>query len=247
MDIVTVNANLDNRVYIHPYQDRLCWIVDPSSASATLQALDCQQLQPTHILVTHHHADHIGGIPALKKKFGCRVVSLDPNRIADTDMRVSEGDLLALGRWSITVLAVPGHTADSVCYYCTHPDRPPVLYTGDTLFACGCGRLFECPAETLYHSLERLAALPDETRIYPGHDYTQDNLRFALTLEPNNSQLHQLRHAVRVQNEFVPTTLKQEKQCNPFLRCDQVAVQQAVGMDDPVRVFAELRKRKDTF
>lgn len=247
MRVITVKANWDNWVYIHPYQADRCWTVDPSDAATVLKSIADKGLCLTHILATHHHADHIGGIAALKKTFHCRVFSPDDRRIAGTDVRVKDGDVLKLGQWTVTVLAVPGHTTDSVCYYGTHPTEPPVLYSGDTLFSGGCGRAFECAPETLYHSLQRLAALPDETRIFPGHNYTEDNIRFALTLEPDRPALKKMIAAIRAQSAFLPTTLKQEKLINPFLRCHENSIRQAVELDDPVAVFAELRRRKDRF
>lgn len=247
MNILAVNANGDNWVYVHPYSAGQCWVVDPADAACVTAALEKSKLELTHILVTHHHADHIGGVAALKKTWNCHIYSPDPKRIGGTDTVVEDGDLLVFGEWTITVLASPGHTTTGVCYYCTCPAESPVLYAGDTLFACGCGRLFEGSAETMYRSLLRLAALPDRTRLYPGHNYTEENVRFALTLEPDNAALKQMLHFVRTQKEFTPTTLGQEKQCNPFLRVDQPAIRQSVGLSDPVAIFAELRRRKDLF
>lgn len=247
MDVLAVTASWDNWVYLHPYAPKLCWTVDAPDAACVVCNADNAALKPTHILMTHHHADHTGGLLTLKELYGCTVVSSDAERIAGTDIAVTDGDTLKLGDWTITVLATPGHTRSSVCYFCTHPTRPPVLYSGDTLFACGCGRLLEGDAETLYRSLQRLAQLPDETCIYSGHDYIKDNIDFALTIEPDNADLKQLPARLRTGVGFVGTTLAQEKRCNPFLRCDQPAVRQAVGRDDPVEVFAELRRRKNRF
>ena len=247
MSILAVPSNLDNWVYLHIYRPGCFGAVDPSNAASVLHAADKNGIRLTHILATHHHADHIAGISALKKVFSCTVFSPDPERIPDTDIRVQEGQTLTLGEWTITVLATPGHTTSSVCYYCTHPTESPVLYSGDTLFACGCGRLFEGTAETLYLSLQRLETLPDDTRLCPGHDYTEDNVRFALSVEPGNDDLKQLLLSVRNQKGFSPTTLGQEKRCNPFLRACRSPLRHTIGPNDPVEVFARLRRQKDNF
>jgi hydroxyacylglutathione hydrolase len=244
---IAVKACGDNWVYIHPYQNDRCWVVDPSEASCVLDVLAKKGLRPTHLLATHHHADHIGGIAALKKTFGCTVLSAEPHRIAQTDMCVKDGDTLKLGDWTITVLGTPGHTSGSVCYYAMHPAAGSMLYSGDTLFCFGCGRPFECSAETLYQSLKRLSTLPDDTLVCPGHDYTEENIRFALTLEPNRTELKQWLQSTPSQPHFTPTTLAQEKQYNPFLRCDQETIRQAVNRQEPEAVFTELRRRKDHF
>ena len=247
MKVFAIKANQDNWIYVHPYQSGQCWIVDPSDALLTMQILEKQRLVPTHILVTHHPADHTSGISALKKNYDSIVLSPDIARIQDSDLPIKDGFSLRLEKWNITVLATPGHTSTSVCYFCTHPVETDVLYSGDTLFACGCGRLFECPAETMAHSLQRLMTLPEETCVFPGHDYVEENLRFALSVEPDHEELKQMLHSVRLQKTFKPTTLAEEKKCNPFLRLEQPTVQQASGFKKSVEVFAELRRRKDFF
>lgn len=246
-DIIAVTARWDNWVYLHRYMQTRGWTVDaPDTAGVFCNAEDAA-LTLTHVLMTHHHADHTEGLSALKNAYACTVLSPDAERITETDVTVKDGDTLTLGDWSITVMATPGHTRSSVCYFCTHPTEPPALYAGDTLFACGCGRLFEADAETMYRSLCRLAKLPEATRVYPGHDYLEENIEFALTLEPDNDALKQLLAQAHNYSGFFPTTLAQEKQCNPFLRCNEPAIRRATGRDGPVEVFAELRRRKDRF
>jgi hydroxyacylglutathione hydrolase len=247
MSVLAINANADNWIYVQPYAPQLCWVVDPSNASSVMQTLEKKGLRLTHILATHHHADHIGGICALKKAFSCTVLSPDPKRIPDTDLHVQDGQSLTLGEWTLTVLATPGHTTSSVCYYCTHPTESPVLFSGDTLFACGCGRLFEGTAEVMYRSLERLAALPEDTRLCPGHNYTEENVRFALSVEPDNDALKQMLSTLGRKAGFTATTLGQEKRCNPFLRVDDPSLRRVVGLNNPVEVFARLRRQKDNF
>jgi hydroxyacylglutathione hydrolase len=239
MSIFAVHANWDNWVYLHPYSAGQCCVVDPSDAACVMAALEKTRLKLTHILITHHHADHIGGVAALKKACNCRIYSPDPKRIDGTDTDVEDGDSLVLGDWTITVMAAPGHTTTGVCYYCTCPAESPVLYAGDTLFACGCGRLFEGSAETMYRSLQRLAALPDESRLCPGHDYTEENVRFALTIELDNAALQKKLEFVQNQNRAgqltVPSTLGEEKKMNPFLKATDW------------KSFTYLRKQKDVY
>jgi hydroxyacylglutathione hydrolase len=247
MSILSIQANFDNWIYVHPYQSGQCWIVDPSDAVPVMQLIDRKKLTATHIMITHHHGDHIAGIASLKKTYGCQVISPDKKRIPDTDILVSDRDTLVLGDWTITVLATPGHTTSTTCYYCTHLKEPPVLYSGDTLFSYGCGRLFEGSAETMYRSLKKLAALPEDTCVYPGHNYTEENVRFALSVEPNKEELKQLLACVQKQKDFMPTTLRQEKQYNPFLRVDRLVIQRSSDKAAPAAVFAELRRLKDNF
>ena len=247
MDILALNANMDNWVYVHSYRPGECFTVDPSNAFSVIQFIENNGLKLTHIFATHHHSDHTAGILELKRQFPCIVYSPDPKRIPGTDCPVQDEQILILGDWTVRVFFTPGHTTTGVCYYCTHPTETPVLYSGDTLFTCGCGRLLECSAETMHQSLRRLMTLPDETRLYCGHNYTEENLRFALSLEPNNELLHHMLREIQKTTGFVSTTLGWEKQCNPFLCVDQPALRRAAGCDDPVDVFTELRHRKDYF
>lgn len=221
--------------------------MDASDAGAAVRGCAEAGVEATDVLVTHHHGDHTAGIGVLKARYGCRVYSPEAVRVAGTDAEVSDGQSLVFGDWTVRVLATPGHTRTGVCYFCTHPAEPPVLYSGDTLFSGGCGRLFEGTAEMMVQSLRHLAELPDETRVYPGHDYTEENLRFALTIEPDNAAVREALAAVNKQTAFVPTTLAMEKQINVFLRINEPSIRRAAGASDPVEVFAELRRRKDRF
>lgn len=237
---IILTAFGDNYIYLLEYAAGKVIVVDPGDASVVTAALAGENMTLTHILATHHHADHIGGIGTLKRQFGCKVVSSDKKRIPETDITIKDSDTFMLETVNVQVIATPGHTQTGVCYYLTGPTlENPLLFTGDTLFVCGCGRLFECDGKTMYQSFEKLIALPNETLVYPGHDYTRENLRFALTLEPENKDLKQKLSAVdslnRQKQPTVPATLEEEKQLNPFLRA--VTWQQ----------FAKLRRQKDSF
>jgi hydroxyacylglutathione hydrolase len=191
-NITILSAFGDNYIHLAEYSPGQCFVVDPGDAKPVLDALEHQRLRLTHILITHHHADHIGGVSLLKQKTGCAVIGPDKQRIAEMDTVVSNGDTMELGERTIRCIGTPGHTATSVCYYITGDSLiQPMLFTGDTLFVCGCGRMFECGGETMYRSLQKLTALPDETLVYPGHDYTEENVRFALMFEPDNALLEE--------------------------------------------------------
>lgn len=240
LNITVLSAFGDNYIYLAEYAAGNCFVVDPGDANIVREELSRCSLQLTHIFATHHHADHVGGISALKHKTGCEIVGPDAKRIAGVDTVVSDGDITELGDLAIRCIATPGHTATSVCYTVFGDSLgTPVLFTGDTLFVLGCGRMFECGGETMYESLQKLAALPDETLVYPGHDYTEENVRFALMFEPDNEVLQNKLALVRNQNRTgqptVPSTLKEEKELSPFLKAPDW------------QGFANLRRKKDVF
>jgi len=228
----------DNYIYVVEYGPGVCIVVDPGDASPVESVVSQRNVELTHILTTHHHFDHIGGVKELHRKYGSTIIG--PSEVKELDSVVQDGDLLTFGDFSMRCIATPGHTAGGVCYYMTGKQlEAPVLFSGDTLFAYGCGRLFGNNAETMYGSLQKLAALPDESLVYPGHDYTEENLRFALTFDPTNEALNQKLAEVRINikngHPTVPTTLADEKHFNPFLKAKTR------------QEFAELRKQKDRF
>ncbi len=245
----------DNYIYVYPYDGENTLVVDPSDASLVLDILSQQHLTLTTVLVTHHHGDHTGGLRQLKSRTRCQVISPDEQRIAGTDRVVAHGDILPYGDGQITVIATPGHTRTSVCYYREPPTRgePGIVWTGDTLFVGGCGRPMESDAHVLWHSLMKLAALPDDTLVYCGHDYTAENCEFALTIKPDSQlireQLGKVQQMARQGKSSVPSTVRQEKAMNVFLRAEDPAVKAALDMADsePEQVFAELRRRKNLF
>jgi hydroxyacylglutathione hydrolase len=206
----------------------------------------------THILNTHHHQDHAGGNLALKRRHDCTVTGprAEAARIPGLDRAVGEGDVVDLGGHKARVLDLPGHTSGHIAYVL---DEDGIAFVGDTLFAMGCGRLFEGTAEEMWRSLQKLMALADDTRVYCAHEYTQTNARFALTVEPGNADLRARAAEVdrlRAQGvPTVPTTIGLEKRTNPFLRPASPEIQKTLGLEGagPVAVFAETRRRKDVF
>lgn len=226
--------------------------IDTPEAAAIDAALAARGWKLTHIFNTHHHFDHAGGNAALKAKWGCTVVGAanDAARIPGIDVRVQDGDRVALGAAAATVLEVPGHTSGHIAYYFADDG---IVFVGDTLFALGCGRLFEGTPAQMWGSLQKLMALPDDTVVYCAHEYTQSNAAFALSVEPGNPALVARAEDVarrRAANQpTVPTTIGLEKQTNPFLRATSAELQAVVGLPGaaPVNVFAETRRRKDHF
>jgi hydroxyacylglutathione hydrolase len=226
--------------------------IDAPEAAAVEAALAEAGWRLNDILVTHHHGDHTGGIEPLKQRYGCRVVApaREASRIPLVDIPVREGDAVRVGSLAASVLETPGHTNGHIAYWFKSEG---VVFVGDTLFSVGCGRVIEGTPETMWRSLAKLRDLPDETKIYCGHEYTAANVRFALTVEPENAALRARAEEVSrlsaAGEPTIPTTIGQEKAVNPFLRADVPAVAAAVGLANapPAQVFAEIRGRKDRF
>lgn len=254
-DATIVLACGDNYVYLYPYAGRQALVVDPSDAASVLRAIEKHDLTLTTVLITHHHWDHTAGAAELKVRTSCEVIGPDDRRIKGLNRRVVDGDVVTLRAYRIAVLATPGHTRSSICYVMTPAEEKGsgIAWTGDTLFVGGCGRPMECDAAVLWRSLTKVAALPDETLVYCGHDYTAENYEFALTIEPDNPAVRQrLDEVQRTSSQGLPTvpsTMAQERQTNIFLRAGEPSVQAALGMDkaEPAQVFAELRRRKNLF
>ena len=239
-------------VLLHDPQEGSTACIDAPEAAAVEDALAETGWRLTDILVTHHHADHTGGIAELKSRHRCRVTAprSEAARIPAVDATVAEGDTVKVGGLSAHVLETPGHTAGHVAYVF---GEDKLAFVGDTLFSIGCGRVIEGTPEMMWTSLLKLRALPDATQIYCGHEYTVANIRFALTIEPDNPALKARAEEVRrlraEKRPTLPTTIGAELAANPFLRADKPSVQAAVGMAgaDPAEVFAEIRARKDRF
>ena len=255
LSVLPVPAFDDNYLWLI-HNGESAAIVDPGDAAPVLAALAALKLKLVAILLTHHHADHIGGVAKLLLHGRVPVFGPHSDSITGITTRVGEGDQVTITELSLTlsVLNVPGHTLDHIAYSTA---QPAWLFCGDTLFAGGCGRLFEGTPTQMAQSLSKLASLPDDTNVFCAHEYTLANLRFALAAEPENPAL-----IARIANEqakrergepTLPTTIGLEKATNPFLRCQQaniVARLQASGRlegNEPVATFAALRKWKDKF
>jgi hydroxyacylglutathione hydrolase len=224
--------------------------IDAPEASAVEAALADKGWRLTDILVTHHHADHTGGIAALKEHHRCRVVAPhgEASRIPLVDETVREGQKVSVGSLEAQVYETPGHTAGHISYFFA-PEK--LAFVGDTLFSIGCGRVIEGTPEMMWQSLLKLRRLPDDTRVYCGHEYTQANIRFAKTIEPGNAALAAREKEVdklRAERKpTIPSTLGQEKAANPFLRADLPEVAKSVGLSGKPawQVFGEIRERKN--
>ena len=239
-------------VLIHDPDTRMTAAIDAPEFGPIKERLDEKGWRLNQILVTHHHQDHVEGNLALKKEYACTITGPEgeADRIPGIDERARGGDRFRFGGLEVHVIDTPGHTLGHISYWL--PDAR-VAFVADTLFAMGCGRLLEGTAAMMWDSLEKLAALPDDTVIYCGHEYTEANARFALTVEPDNPALVARADEVRKLREAgkatLPTTIAMEKRTNPFLRADQGSIRTRLGLEDAdtVAVFAELRRRKDSF
>ncbi len=227
-------------------------VVDVPEEGPVLKALDAEGWTPTHILVTHHHTDHIAGVLALKERFGATVIGPKAERdtIPGLDFAVVDGDPIAVGSLVGRVMETPGHTKGHVVFLF---EEERLLFSGDTLFAMGCGRPFECPAPVLWESLLRLRALPDDIAVYCGHEYTLSNARFAASVEPGNeavaARLAEVEALRAAGKPTVPTTIGAEKATNPFLHADDAELASRIGLPGaaPGAVFTQLRELKNSF
>jgi hydroxyacylglutathione hydrolase len=251
MKLTLIPCLSDNYAYLIESGGEVA-VVDPSEPGPVEKLLELKGLKLHHILNTHHHFDHTGGNVPLKAKYGATVTGpkSDMHRIEGIDRGVGEGDTVKVGNSVWRVLDIPAHTSGHIALWC--PEHAAV-FTGDTMFAMGCGRLFEGTPAQMWTSMSKLAALPPETKVYCGHEYTASNGRFALSVDGANAALKaRMENVVRLRADgspTIPSTIALERATNPFLRANTAELASAAGKpaSDPVAVFAELRARKDNF
>lgn len=260
-EVEALSAFSDNYIWlIKNKKTKQVAAVDPGDAEPVLQWLrQHPEWQLTNILITHHHHDHTGGINTLKQHTKAIVLAPDNPSIPSKDIILENNQLINIIGKTAQIIAVPGHTLDHIVYYFPEQlnDNKAWLFSGDTLFAGGCGRVFEGTMEQMYQSLQKINQLPAETTIYPAHEYTVSNLKFANTVEPTNCKARKLLEyciELRQKNQItLPTTLTLEQQTNPFLRCHLESVRQTAShhikqeLQSPIEIFKTIREWKNNF
>lgn len=251
LEVEIVPALSDNYVYlIRDVDTETVGVVDPGAADPVIAALNAKGWRPDWVLLTHHHQDHIAGVGALVDAFDAKVAgaAADAHRLPKLDAALKPGVDWDFGAEIVEIYNTPGHTVGHIAY---HFPKAKALFAGDTLFALGCGRLFEGTALEMWRSLSALAQLPPETSVYSGHEYTMANAQFCQTIEPNNVALTdrvvEIERLRAAGTPTLPTTIGRELATNAFLRADEPSVKEAVGLPhaDGAAVFAEIRRRKD--
>ncbi len=252
LQIIQVPLLKDNYAYLlHDPETHVTAVVDPSESEPILKELAKRRWQLHYILNTHHHHDHTGGNEELRKKTKCKTIAcyIDVDHIPNIDVPVREGMGVRIGHAQGRIIEIPGHTLGHIAFWFPHQQA---LFCGDTLFPLGCGKMFEGSPEQLWTSLRRLADLPRDTKVYCGHEYSQDNAEFALSLDFHNPALQNRVHEIndlRAQNlSTVPSTIAQEVSCNPFLRAP--FLRENLGLPDhasAIEAFAKMRQMKDRF
>lgn len=254
MQIYRISALSDNYIFLlfDPIQQTAA-IVDPAEAAPVLQKLEELNAKLVAIFNTHHHHDHVGGNRELLNRFPEAIVYAgihDRGRIPGQSVELNAGDRVQFGDRTAEVLFVPGHTRGHIAYYFPPvADEPGELFCGDTLFSVGCGRLFEGTPNQMVDSLSQIRALPDNTRVWCAHEYTLKNLKFAMTIDPQNPDLQAKFDQVQAAPDqpTIPANLKLEKQINPFLRWDQPEIQSVIAKKDAIATFAALREKRNHF
>ncbi len=249
LNISPIAAFSDNYIWmLHNQQHAV--VVDPGDARVVLDTLAQQNLTLSHILITHHHQDHIGGVQHLLQHFNATVYASSYEQYAFNHIPLQHGESIYIDEIALDfeIKHVPGHTLGHIAFY-----GHGLLFCGDTLFSAGCGRLFEGSAAQLYGSLKQLAQLPASTKVYCTHEYTEKNIQFALTVDPHNQALLDYqKHVAELRQKgqvSLPSSIQQELAVNPFLRCQQISIKSQLGMPDadPIKIFTELRSRRNLF
>jgi hydroxyacylglutathione hydrolase len=251
MNLNSIRAFQDNYIWVLNNEQGKCVIVDPGEAAPVLKAIEENGWQPEAILLTHHHADHVGGVQQLKDKYpNIEVYGPEETRQKGATQIVGEGDKFSLSGREYSVIATPGHTLGHISFYSF-----PYLFCGDTMFSGGCGRLFEGTAEQMFTSFQKLNSLPAETQICCAHEYTESNIKFSLSILPHDEQLKGYYRKVkelRAKNHStLPSTLQTERQINIFLRTEDAVLKEEIkketNLQQPREIFAWLRTKKDSF
>jgi hydroxyacylglutathione hydrolase len=253
LDIITIPCRTDNYAYlVRDSGTGVVALIDAPEAEPIVAALAARDWSLDVIFLTHHHDDHVAGVEVLRETFGAEVIGAeaDAHRLPRLDRAVVAGDTVSIGECVGEVIDAPGHTIGHVAFY--FPDGP-ALFSADSLMVMGCGRLFEGSPEQMWASLERMAALPGETLVYSGHEYTEANIRFARALDPDHAPTRAREAEVRATRErgdpTVPARLDLERRTNPFLRSGDPDLKEVLGMPNSsdAQVFAAIRRRKDSF
>ena len=251
MNLISIPAFQDNYIWVLADDKDRCIIVDPGEAAPVMKAIEENGWQPEAILLTHHHNDHVGGVPALREKFPhLEVYGPKETQNKGTTRIVEEGQNVLILEWEFSVFATPGHTSGHICFYSF-----PYLFCGDSMFSGGCGRLFEGTPEQMYQSFQKVNALPEETIICCAHEYTLANMKFALSILPEDPAIQDYYHKVKELRakklNTLPVILKNERQINLFLRTDDIdlinKINQETKLQQPEQRFAWLRSKKDNF
>ncbi len=253
MKIKIVKCLTDNFSYIlYDEKTSLSAVIDPSEAGPIISEINKKNLYLKYVINTHHHYDHVGGNQELKEKFNCKIVGYekDKGRIPGIDINLKNNQIWKNELFECKVLHIPGHTSGHICIYI---DAIKALFTGDTLFSLGCGRIFEGTYNEMYESLNILKNFPKKTKIYCGHEYTKKNSDFCLKFDPKNSKLQEkiliINKNIQNGTPTIPTSLEDELECNIFLRLDKLEIQKQLGINtkDPFKTFVKLRDLKDNF
>ena len=253
MKIKIVKCLTDNYSYIIFDERKLsAAVIDPSEADPIINQIEQNNLVLKYIFNTHHHYDHVGGNQKLKEKYNCKVVGFekDKHRIPDIDIGLKDNEKWKNELFECEIKHIPGHTSGHICIYIK---KLNALFTGDTLFSLGCGRIFEGTYEEMYQSLNKLKKFPNDTKIYCGHEYTKKNSDFCLSIDKNNPSLikkiEKINKNINNGMPTIPSVLADELSCNIFLRSNNLDIQKQLGINssDPIETFAKLRDLKDNF
>ena len=253
MKIIIVKCLVDNYAYIiFDEKTLIAAVVDPSEANPIINEIEKNNLNLKYIFNTHHHHDHIGGNLKLKKRYKCQIAAYgdDRDRIAQIDIELKNNQKLKNDLFDCEIIHVPGHTSGHISIYI---EEINAVFTGDTLFSLGCGRIFEGTYNQMYNSLNKIKKLPLDTNIYCGHEYTKKNSDFCLSIDSKNAilinKIDEINNNIKNEKPTIPSTLKDELECNIFLRADNLEIQKQLDINsgDPIETFAKLRDLKDNF